>query len=445
MARDKFDVDAWLAGDLSRDARTYTIDAARGIVQTDGSATDHANAMEMARALLELRQIGNVEALLPARAAAPAPVPAAGGGKTLREAISYWETVDMTAMRLAATASERSKAIEDFASYVGEKRPVAEIRKPDVASWIVYLRGTKKNEQSTAKKLAGHIKAFFESAQRAGYFPADVLNPADKAVNFTKADQARRARSHGWQAFTLAQLKTIFAPENFARTQEIHTRRAMVIALYTGARVGEIAQLRLSGFTEVDGQHVMSVDGELKTDASRRSVPIHPDLIALGLLDWVADQRRRGCTRLLPTVKLDGKSGKGNAISKGFSKLLTNLGITPTIDPDLALTQDLSPKIGMHSFRDTVIQALQGSADEELRKAYVGHQHEGGSARGDRGGGSHEVSYMRAWTAKEVARVFKGLGWAEWLDIAALRPLLEQSDQQHATAMKSMARREARR
>jgi hypothetical protein len=51
-------------------------------------------------------------------------------------------------------------------------------------------------------------------------------------------------------------------------------------------------------------------------------VPIHPDLLQLGILDWVADQRRRGCTRLLPTVKLDGKSGKGNAISKGFSKLI---------------------------------------------------------------------------------------------------------------------------
>mgnify|MGYP000875183399 FL=1 len=152
MARDTFDVDSWLAGDLARDARTYTIDAARGIVQTDGSASDHANAMEMARTLLELRQIGNVEALLPPRATSAASAPSSAGGKTLREAISYWETVDMTAMRLAATASERRKAIEDFAAYVGEKRAVAEIRKPDVAAWIVYLRGTKKNEQSTAKK-----------------------------------------------------------------------------------------------------------------------------------------------------------------------------------------------------------------------------------------------------------------------------------------------------
>ena len=212
---------------------------------------------------------------------------------------------------------------------------------------------------------------------RAGFYPEELSNPAAKVVNFTKADQDNRATTHGWQAFTLDQLKTIFAPENFRRTREIHTRRAMIIALYTGARVGEIAQMRLAGFATVDGRHVMSFDGELKADASRRRVPIHPALIDLGLLDWVFEQRKRGCTRLFPTVKLDGKSGKGNAISKGFSKLLDTLGIKPTIDADLALTKELDPKIGMHSFRDTIIQAMQGYADEELRKAYVGHSYEG--------------------------------------------------------------------
>ena len=446
MARDTFDVDGWLAGDLPKTARRYTLDAERGVVQTDGTPQDNANALEMARTLLELRQIGSVGPL-PSPASEPAATqvpPPTSGGKTVREAISYWQTVDMGAMRLKATAVERQKTIEDFAAYVGHTRPVGELRRPDVASWVAHLRGTKKNQQSTAKKLAGHIKAFFDTAQRAGFFPADVVNPAQDVVKFTKADQERRAESHGWQAFTLDQLQTIFAPENFARTREIHTRRAMVIALYTGARVGEIAQLRLAGFTEIDGQAVMSFDGELKTDASRRTIPIHPDLIELGILDWVADQRRRGCTRLLPTVKLDGKSGKGNAISKGCSKLLDNLGIKPTIDPDLALTQELAPKLGMHSFRDTAIQAMQGCADEELRKAYVGHQHEGRGSRQDKVRGSHETAYMRAWTPREVSRVFSGLNWRGWLDVIALNVLMAQSDEEHTRAIKYLTRRNAR-
>lgn len=61
-------------------------------------------------------------------------------------------------------------------------------------------------------------------------------------------------------------------------------------------------------------------------------MPIHPALIDLGLLDWVSEQRKRGCTRLFPTVKLDGKNGKGNALSKGFSKLLDTLAVKPAIE-----------------------------------------------------------------------------------------------------------------
>ena len=447
MARKTFDVDAWLASDLSRNVRPYTIDAERGVVQTNGTAADHANAMEMAKAMLELRRAGldtsHPSGLVRATPQPSAAQPAHVTRATVREAVTYWQTVDMGAMRLKATAADRLKAIESFAAYVGEKKTMADLRRPDVSAWVGHLRGVRENQQSTAKKLASHIKAFFDSAQRAGFYPDELSNPAENVVNFTKADQEARAESHGWQAFTPEQLRTIFRPENFSRTREIHTRRAMVIALYTGARVGEIAQMRLAGFTEVDGQPVMSFDGELKSDASRRRVPIHPDLIKLGILDWVAEQRRRGCTRLLPTVKLDGKSGKGNAISKGFSKLLISLGVTPTVDPDLALTKDLDPKIGMHSFRDTVIQAMQGNADEELRKAYVGHKFEGRRSRAESVRGSHETSYMRKWTPKEVSRVFAGVSWRLWLDFDALRELLKQSDEEHASAMKAMQRRDA--
>ncbi len=444
MARKTFDAEAWSASELARGVRPYTLDAERGIVQTDGTAADHANALEMARAMLELRQSARVSQ----SQAAPMPQPTAEASTrnayaTVRDAITYWQTVDMEAMRLKATAVERLKAIEDFAAHVGEKRPIGFMRRSDVAAWVAHLRGSKKNEQSTAKKMASHVKAFFDSAQRAGYYSAELTNPAERIVKFTKADQEVRAQTHGWQAFSSDQLRTLFAPENFSKTREVHTRRAMVIALYTGARVGEIAQMRLAGFTEVDGQPVMSFDGELKSDASRRQIPIHPDLLKLGILDWVAEQRRRGCTRLLPTVKLDGKSGKGNAISKGFSKLLSSLAITPTVDPDLALTKDLDPKVGMHSFRDTVIQAMQGKADEELRKAYVGHKYEGKRSRAESVRGSHETSYMRAWTPREVSRVFAGISWGDWLAIAALKELLKQPDEEHSRAMRAMRRREA--
>ena len=439
MAGDKF-------SDLARDINQYVLDAERGTVQTDGTQQDHNNALEMAKAMLALRQAGGTPQAygvsLPSTSAAAVSRVPTGGGKTLREAITHWETVSMGGMRLKATAEERQKIIENFAAHVGEKRLIAELSRADVASWIAYLRGTRKNTTSTANTKAGHIVALFESAKRAGYYPAEWENPANDAVDFPKSAQDARAETHGWQAFTLDQLKTIFAPENFRRTREIHTRRAMAIALYTGARVGEIAQLRINGFKTVGGHEVMNFEGELKTDASKRQIPIHTDLIRLGLSDWVSEQKKRGSTRLLPTVKLDGKSGKGNAISKGFSHLLGLLGVKPTIDADLALTKELDPIIGMHSFRDTLIQSLQGHVDLERRKAYVGHSYEGRRPHPQDMRGSHEASYMRIWTPEEIAIAFDGIHWGEWLDFDALHGLLKQSDEEHAQAMKTMRQRE---
>jgi integrase len=436
VSRDKFDLDAYLKDRPTRQA-DYRVDAGRGVVETDGTPDDHARAMETLRLL---GSIGRVPAdVLRAQASAPAPAPT---GKTLREAINYWETVDKQKMRNRETAESRHKTIEEFAAHVGDKRPMAELTRLDVSSWVAYLIGTKKNIQSTAKNRASHIKALFASAQRAGSYPDQLKNPAENVVEFTKKDQDERARTHGWQAFTTEQLQTIFNPKSVARKREIHTRRAMVIALYTGARVGELAQLRVAGFQQVDGLPVMRIEGELKTDASYRDIPVHPDLVRLGLLDWVEAQRRRGLTRLFPTVKLDGKSGKGNAISKGFSNLLDAIGVSSQVDPDLALTKTLAPRIGMHSFRDTLIQAMQGHTPEELRKAYVGHSFEGSRPRRDQMRSAHEVSYMREWTPEEISGVFKGIRWGMWLDFDGLAPLLAQSDAEHAKAMKALDRRE---
>lgn len=67
------------------------------------------------------------------------------------------------------------------------------------------------------------------------------------------------------------------------------------ILAFTGMRLGEGAQLRKCDVREVDGVAVFDLnrkgDGKsVKTDTSVRLVPVHPRLIALGFLQWVAAQ-----------------------------------------------------------------------------------------------------------------------------------------------------------
>jgi len=70
-----------------------------------------------------------------------------------------------------------------------------------------------------------------------------------------------------------------------------------LLGLYTGARITELAQLRVSDITEADGVPVIRITDEgegqkVKTTGSRRSLPVHSELIRLGLLDYAEGLRQ---------------------------------------------------------------------------------------------------------------------------------------------------------
>ena len=85
-----------------------------------------------------------------------------------------------------------------------------------------------------------------------------------------------------------------------------------LIALFTGARLGEICQLDVADVCRVDGIDcfaitqatlVGSTDKRLKTGASERSIPIHPVLIRCGLLHFVNEKRRDGETKMFGDIE----------------------------------------------------------------------------------------------------------------------------------------------
>lgn len=411
------------------DARPYVRDESKGLVQADGPE-EHARLMEymaaeerlaVAKANAAAAAAREAERLAPQRAAQEATyqqlqqatVPASGF--TVREMITHWETAEAPAM-LPATAVDRAKEIESFAQHFGEKRPMHAVCRIDLSSWDAS-NAKSGNSIGTRKGKASHLKMFIEAAQRAGHYPLGP-NPADKLVGGPKGVKQVRAETHGWEPLTLAQLKHLFAAKNLKLTREPHTRRALVMGLYTGARVGEVAQLKVKDFEVIDGVKCLRFQGELKTQTSKRLIPLHPDLLRLGLWDWKEEQEKLGEVRLFPTVKLDGKSGKGNAISKGTSNLLARLKIT--------VEEGKTTRLGFHSFRNNVIQELQGADAskllEERRRAYVGH-----APYEKQDNTAHKLRYMRAWKPSEIEGLHGGITWGQWLDFDALKNLLAQT------------------
>ncbi|WP_299200474.1 site-specific integrase [uncultured Amphritea sp.] len=153
-----------------------------------------------------------------------------------------------------------------------------------------------------------------------------------------------------------------------------------LIGMYSGARLEEICQLHLQDIVENDGIHMLrisSVDDEgtgkkvnIKTASSHREVPIHSELIRIGLLDFVDELRDSKETRLFPDLSNENpKNRYGYAATKWFGDTLRK-----------SIKYEKGQGYCYHSFRKLFIQRLQNVTDvpREVRKALVGHSIGGG-------------------------------------------------------------------
>jgi integrase len=104
-----------------------------------------------------------------------------------------------------------------------------------------------------------------------------------------------------------------------------------LLALFSGARMEELAQLLVADVKESEGQmylHITDIPDEddegeqphksLKNASSRRRVPVHPELIRLGLLEYRQAMLDAGEKMLFPLVKTG--SGDKRQRSANYSK-----------------------------------------------------------------------------------------------------------------------------
>lgn len=129
-----------------------------------------------------------------------------------------------------------------------------------------------------------------------------------------------------------------------------------LIGLYSAMRLNEMCQLKVADISVKKGIHVFVVeecddedgpdDKSLKTDASIRIVPVHPELIKIGFLDYIDRIKQEGHERLFPDLKLDTRGYYSGDYSKWFSRFLINIGAK-------------TKRTSYHSFRHTFREALR--------------------------------------------------------------------------------------
>jgi len=209
------------------------------------------------------------------------------------------------------------------------------------------------------------ISSFFSWAFKKGYYPSPK-SPTEGLYALSRKQREKQA--NGAQRYSLEDLRKIFAPETYTTfNTRPHEYWLPLLALYTGARIEELAQLHLTDVYQLKGMPVLDIndldDKHLKTPAAKRKLPIHPTLIELGFLDYHQDVKKTfpKAKRLFPYLPHTKHNRLSDRASKAFGRYLD------------ALNMPGRDKV-FHSFRDTVNNELTDrGVTLELRCVVVGH------------------------------------------------------------------------
>ncbi len=246
----------------------------------------------------------------------------------------------------------------------------------------------------TAENILIRTRALFKWAATRHYCTS---NPAaDVRVSQPKRKKGQKSR----RPFKPAEFMQFFQSPLFAGCIS-HSRRfepgseiirdakfwLPILGYYTGARLGELVQLhfddiRLEGDAlsisineDVPDQIGKSEHKHVKSEAGIRQVPLHPDIRALGFVEFVQRRRKiRGSRkRLFWEVKFGADGQASTVFSKWFGRALDKVGLN-------------DPALCFHSFRHNMEDTLRNAlAPKYLIDQMIGHHDP--SAAGEYGTG----------------------------------------------------------
>lgn len=234
---------------------------------------------------------------------------------------------------------------------------------------------------ATASKIFTRCKTFFSWATNDQGYYSDA-NPAEKISLSTNS----KAKNPGRLPWSQEQLEKLFSSPLFLGFKSKNRRYKVgrhvikdahfwlpLLAYYTGARLGELVQLHhndISWEHQIPHIHITENGsggvGEetykhIKSSAADRLIPIHPDLVELGFLDFLKARRRKKSVRVFPEIAF-GKDGQASTVfSKWFGRYRKQIGIT-------------DPLIVFHSFRHNAEDAFRNATQPQyVIDAIIGH------------------------------------------------------------------------
>lgn len=300
----------------------------------------------------------------------------------------------------ADTLDQTRKIVRRLDEFLGGGRPVTELTPQTCREWKYALRNwpVKANEVREfrgldfkqvieanvfLKRPAIGERTVAKYLSSVGRFGAWLVNHAYIDRHPVQGLLPEKVRGGQRAPFSVKQLETLFASPLFHACRgdghehepgnaEIRDDRYWLfpLALFTGARLGELCQLTFRDLKRLDDIWYIDItdqgDGQrLKSGGSVRSVPLHPALVDLGFVDHVHGLDGRGAAPIFKRWSRNSRGQFGEA-SKWLNRYLERCGAKT------------APDLTFHSFRHSFIDGLReaGFTEPEI-KPVVGHSMSG--------------------------------------------------------------------
>jgi integrase len=276
------------------------------------------------------------------------------------------------ATKAEGTFLKYENSINGFLVSLGNraKLNVNQIAPREILRWRDAQSAEGKNP-STANDHVKIVRMAFTSARRQGYI---THNPAEAVEMLPEdADSARHP-------FTVEQVAAIL------RAATGDWRGAVMVALYTGARLQDVANMR---WESVDLQNKWIAFRVGKTK-QRLKLPMH-DALHDFLLELPAADSGRAF--LFPSLAGKGTGGK-SGLSMAFSRIMERAGVRGEVVRERKGEKGRSVNaLTFHSFRHTLTSIMANAGvPVEVRQKFTGHA----SAEMNQHYTHHEIATLRA-------------------------------------------------
>jgi integrase len=321
-------------------------------------------------------------------------------------------------------------AFQDFSQLTGDK-PITEVTRADCNRFLAFQE---KRPNGNVRSYRGVHATKLESETIPAEHRQSSQNATHKVVEITRffawcetehlipkspAASLKVAPGDSFEVepWTDDEIKVLLDPTNLRKHSGLSDKRSKVhyipwtavLGVYTGARIAEIVGVRITDFLRHDGVSegtvpVMIVDEyddkSIKTENARRKIPLHPDLEALGLWEYIASRVHQGKAMLVDCPTKSGEQGKH--ASQRFTRYTQRLEV-----------HQHRVKV-FHSFRHAFKTKLEGYIAKSDVDLVLGH------ARPDSTGGTYTHPLKLP-----MHRHYEGIKQMRFkVDIPALRSLL---------------------